>query len=176
MPTPVGTLRVHQDGPAITFQVEGRATLYHSQPLRRLAEQARAGGATSVRVDLRRCTYMDSTFLGTLLYVLRHCGHPESARFALVCPSPQCQRLLRDMGMDGLYPAETAEELPAAVWTDVCCETGDVGTFRRAVVQAHQELADLPGPAGEMFREVAQGLAGEPEAQPPRGTPPPAPR
>jgi hypothetical protein len=41
----------------------------------------------------------------------------------------------------------------------------DVAAFKRNVVQAHQELGRLEGPAGETFRELASGLASELESE-----------
>ena len=153
-----GVIRVCRSGPAVRFQVEGRATMHQSLPLRREAEQALAAGATALRVDLRRCTYMDSTFMGILLYFVRLAGQCAPGGVALVCPSPQCQRLFRDMGLDKFFPVVAEEELPADAWTQLCCELDDVGSFQGNVVQAHRELATLPGPTGEAFREVLEGL------------------
>jgi hypothetical protein len=41
----------------------------------------------------------------------------------------------------------------------------DVAMFKRNVVQAHQELGRLEGPAGETFRELANDLANELESE-----------
>src|SRR5436309_2251239 len=100
MDAPQSTVRVHLQGPTVTFQVEGRGRMANSLPLRRLAEQALAGGATALRVDLRRCTHMDSTFLGTLLQLKRAAGR-KGASLVLVSPSPECHELLRQMALEG---------------------------------------------------------------------------
>src|SRR5579862_6413419 len=82
-----GTLKVHCDDKTLTFQPDGRATMHQSLPLRQRAEQALAAGVQAVRVDLRRCTYMDSTFLGTLLFLYRTMAPKGPGAFALVSPS-----------------------------------------------------------------------------------------
>jgi hypothetical protein len=46
-------------------------------------------------------------------------------------------------------------------------ELEDTKVFKRNVVQAHQELAHLEGPAGEIFRELADSLARELESEKP---------
>jgi len=53
----------------------------HGMALRGYAEQAFAAGATGLRIDLRHCTYMDSTFLGTLLFLKRGGGCGGAQRF-----------------------------------------------------------------------------------------------
>jgi anti-sigma B factor antagonist len=158
-----GLLRIHQDGHVLTFQIEGQATMQHSLPVRRLAEQALARGAMILRMDLRRCTYMDSTFLGTLLLLKRTVDQKGQGSFALASPSVSCQRLLRQMGLANYYLVLTTEEPGADGWTVLKVESDDCGTVLDNVVQAHQELANLPGAAGEPFREVMRCLAQDPK-------------
>jgi anti-anti-sigma factor len=161
MATPRGTLRVCQDGEAMTFLVEGEGTMHHGLPLRRLGELALASGVTALRVDLRRCTYMDSTFVGTLLCLKR--AAEGRGELALISPSPECRRLLEQMGIDRVLPIAAADE-PAGPWAELKGDMEDLQTFKGNVVRAHQELANLPGRAGEAFREAARLLTEEWEA------------
>jgi anti-anti-sigma factor len=164
MTAPHDIVRVHQHDQTITFRVEERARMAQGLAVRRFAERGLAGGVTALRVDLRHCTFMDSTFLGTLLYLKRAIDRRGQGEFALVCPSPQCRGLLQQMGVADLFPVVPAEEPAALDWTELTCSAADAEAFRRNVVQAHQELASLPGPAGEPFREVARCLAQDLEA------------
>lgn len=59
------------------------------------------------------------------------------------------------------------EEPEVSVWTELKSEADDVTAFKRNVVQAHQELARLAGPAGEPFRVLADDLARELAAEQP---------
>jgi len=160
-----GSVRVRRDEQTVIFQVEGWGRMSHSLPLRRFAEQALAAGATSLRVDLRRCTHMDSTFLGTLLQLKREAERRGQGDFALVSPSPQCVQLLRQMGLERLFYVETTPEGDAGTWTELCGEPPAGEGFKRNVIQAHEELARLDGPAGEPFREVLRCLKQDPEAK-----------
>ncbi len=156
MAVPQGILRVHQNGPTITFQVEGQATVFLGLPLRRLAEQFRSTAGSILRVDLRRCCWMDSTFLGTLLLLFRSATCHAADSFSLISPSPECRRILRQMGVDRICLIREEEELPAESWSEVqrCVDEGE--EFRGKVLQAHKELAELPGPVGESFRAVVR--------------------
>src|SRR5262245_5562772 len=69
MATPEGTVRVQQQDKRVWVQVTGWGRMQQALPLRRFAEQCLAQGADSIRIDLRQCTYLDSTFLGTLLHL-----------------------------------------------------------------------------------------------------------
>ena len=159
-----GTVRVHVYDQAVTFRVEECGTMNHSLPLRRLAEQGLASGMTAVRIDLRHCTYMDSTFIGTLLCLQRACQCRGQSTLSLVSPSPECCQLLKQMGIEQVFRIELAEELSGITWMELTA-AADVTSFKHNVVQAHQELANLPGPAGEPFRWRGRRLTEELEAE-----------
>jgi anti-anti-sigma factor len=167
MATQQGIVRVHQYAQTVTFQLEGQATMHHSPAVRRFAEQCFTGGAMALYVDLRRCTHMDSTFLGTLLFLKRLVERQEEGTFALISPSPQCRQLLQQMGLGKVFAIMNMEEPATSVWTELQSEPEDVMAFKRNVVQAHQELGRLEGPAGETFRELADQLAQELELEKP---------
>jgi hypothetical protein len=65
------------------------------------------------------------------------------------------------MGLDRVLPIVTAEESVGDVaWIEL--ESDSAGpAFKRTVVEAHQQLADLPGPAGNTFRDLAALLTEE---------------
>src|SRR5262249_13738980 len=114
-----------------------------------------------VQVDLRHCTYMDSTFLGTLIRLQRTVHGVEDGEFSLVCPSPECRRLFQQMGVEGGFPTIETAECADQAWAEMTCGKDDVPAFQRSVVQAHQELAAVPGRCAETFREVARCLTEE---------------
>jgi anti-anti-sigma factor len=164
MATPQGTIRLHRRDQTATLQVEGRATMAQGLAVRRFADQNLGRGTITLRVDLRHCTFADSTFLGTLLFLKRaveRCGQGE---FAVLCPSPECSRAMGQMGLDTLLPTRNEEEPTEGPWTELNCGTEDVPAFQRTVVQAHQELAALPGPVGDVFRNVTRRLEQEIDA------------
>src|SRR3977135_3740016 len=98
-----GRVRVYQHDQAVTFPVEGQAMMHHSPAVRRYAEQSLTVGTTALSVDLRRCTHMDSTFLGTLLVLKRLVERREEGTFVLTSPSAQCRQLLREMGLEKIF-------------------------------------------------------------------------
>jgi anti-anti-sigma regulatory factor len=164
-----GIVRMVRDGQTVTFQVEGRGTMTQAHSFRRWAEQCLAEGATAVRVDLCRCTHMDSTFMGTLLCLKREADRRGGRLFALMAPSPQCGRLLKQMAVADLFPVVCDPPVPAEGWTELPCGPEPITTIKTNVEQAHVELANLPGPTGESFREVVRCLAKARETE--RGNP-----
>jgi anti-anti-sigma factor len=165
MAAPQGNLCMCQQGQRVIFRVEGWARAAQGLALRRCGEQALQEGARILWVDLRHCEHMDSTFLGTLLYLKRAASQRDGGEFALVCPSTRCDKLLDQMSLDGVFPVLPAAVADAVPWATVSCEIEPGDAFKRKVVQAHEELANLPGKAGEPFREVVRGLTQDPAAK-----------
>jgi anti-anti-sigma factor len=164
MAAPQGIVRVHQQQQTIAFQVEGWTTMHQSLAFRRAAEYWLEQGACVMRVDLSRCTFMDSTFIGTLLNLKRAVNREENGDFALVGPTAACLKLFQQMGLDGVFPILAVDEAAGFCWTEMPCEKTDDFAFKCNVVEAHQGLADLGGRAGEIFRPVARCLSQEMEA------------
>ncbi len=156
-----GSVRVFRQEQTVTVQVEGWGRMQQSLPLRRYAEQSVAGGVTCLRVDLRRCTYLDSTFLGTLLYLQRFLKRKNNGRLTLVSPSPECGRLLKQIGVDDVFTTENADELAAQAWEELKGGKDDPNAFNQTVVEAHEELAHVGGRCGDTFGKVADGLKKE---------------
>jgi anti-anti-sigma factor len=153
-------MRVCEDDQQIVFQVRGRGTMKQAPALRERAEQALADGVRRLHVDLRHCHYLDSTFLGSLLFLMRAVRKLEHAEFALVSPSAECRQLLQKMRLDSVHSMVELEELPEYLWTDLA-EISDAECFDRCVVEAHRELADTPGGPDAMFAGLAKRLMDE---------------
>jgi len=158
-----GTVSVHQADQTIIFRVDGYGRATNSLPLRRFAEQALAAGPTNLRVDLRRCLHMDSTFIGTLLQLKRTAEKQGQGSLVLLSPSTQCGQILRQMGLDRIFTVESAAE-EAGPWTELGSNE-DTTAFKCNAIEAHQELATLEGPVGESFRQVVRCLKEDPEAR-----------
>jgi hypothetical protein len=110
-------------------------------------------------VDLRQCPYFDSTFLGMFLHLLRSVKRRGEGNFALICPSAECRNILGQMGVMDIFSIEDREDIDPDRWTVLTQENEDRFAFEDNVLQAHEELAHLPGKTGDQFRAVARCLA-----------------
>ncbi len=154
-----GTILYREDEENVHFHVAGWGTMNMSLPLRRFVEQLLSTRPRNVWIDLRRCTYVDSTFLGTFLFLQRAVARHGCGLFRLVSPSPECTCLFQQMGVEEVFNIVVTEEPATAGWTPLTKEPADQNCFQRNVLQAHEELAALPGSAGEPFRAVVRCLA-----------------
>lgn len=159
MPSGPTQILVYEGDDTVVFRVVGRGTMCHCVALRSRAEQSLGRGVRRLLVDLRECTYFDSTFLGTLLMLKRAATERGGTEFGLVDPSDACRRLLAQMQMDRYFPqVETVCESKEG--SELCTDY-DSSAFKWAIVCAHQELASLGSPEGESFRPLAERLAAE---------------
>lgn len=152
-----GLVRAMRQGQAVHFQVQGCGRMTESLPFRRFAERCLHDGATTLRVDLRHCSYLDSTFLGTLLQ-LQRATRNHTAQLTLVSPSAECKKLLHQIGVHDLFTVLLEEELPCNDWVDLAGGFDNPDDFNHNVLQAHEELANLGGSTGDCFRRVAACL------------------
>lgn len=165
MAAPQSIVRVGHAGTVIYCQVEGWGTMAHSLPLRRYAEQGLEAGASALRIDLHNCQYMDSTFLGTLIWLSRNYGCRQTDGFALIAPSPECRDLLQKMKLDCLLAVHSGDGPAEVGWLELSAGDVDPAAFQRCVIQAHQELANVPGPGKRTFHNIAEALSKELEAE-----------
>jgi anti-anti-sigma factor len=156
MAVSMGVVQYHCHDKVVHFRVEGRGTMAVAPSFRHFAEACLAKGFASYRIDLRHCTFMDSTFLGTLLSLQGYVARLNTGSLTLVSPSAACAKGLEQMGLTAMLSTESADEIENVEWLHVPPAPADGGTFRRTVEEAHEELAALPGPAGESFRAVVE--------------------
>jgi anti-anti-sigma factor len=161
MEAPTASLLVRQQGEALVVRVDGRATMRQAPALRRLAELCPVRGVRELLIDLHACTYLDSTFLGTLLCLQRVAGCWRNGRYALIAPSPECRAALRQLGLLDVLTIQEVAPDGGSDWTLLDEDSGDLGMLKANVIQAHQALAGIPGESGEEFKRVAECLAGE---------------
>lgn len=154
-----GRVFMSSRGATTMFRVVGPAGIGESAVLRQVAEERLDQGAAALRIDLSECAWMDSTFLGMLLVLARRAERsPQRARLSVVSPSPECRRVLEETGVDEVLEIASMPE-PQGPFTELVGPIDDADALRRNVLNAHQQLAQLPGEAGAEFREVVRALS-----------------
>src|SRR5262245_27981229 len=157
-----GTIIATFESSTAVVRVRGRAQAHQCPAFRRFAEEVFSGRAHRLQVDLSECEYFDSTFLGTLLHLRKTPGQDGGSMLTLVAPSEQCLQILGRMGAKSLFRIDNGcsanddsqwnllpEEQPGQCGLD----------FKKNVVQAHQELAQVPGPMQDQYKMIAEMAA-----------------
>jgi len=151
----------------VHVRIDGRAVAHDCPALRRYVESAVRNGCRKVLVHLQRCEHFDSTFLGTLLCLKKFTTQNNPVDLRLVKASHEAQSILKRMGAAALFDSEDDRECPEqGPWA--ICEPEQAGNctfdFKQNVVQAHQQLAEVEGPLGATYRQIAEMAARDLEA------------
>ena len=149
-------IRAHDEPALLTLVVDGPATMTESPAVSEAAGERLRRGVRSLRLDLRDCTTLDSTFTGTLLSLKREL-EDAGGTLTLVSPSAKVVDLLHEMGLEDFYAIEHADRV-GGTWTDVPLARPGAERLSRMILDAHEQLARIPGAAETAFRTVVEEL------------------
>jgi anti-anti-sigma regulatory factor len=161
-------LSVGRFAEGVTVQVHGAGTMSESPVVHAFAEEVLKEGGQRVIVNLAECTYLDSTFLGGLVSLLKRHG-ADTTRFAIYAPPPKRQLLFGVSRLDRLLPFVDqippleAQRLPLEARSELSRD--ELGRY---IVECHRRLAELGGEDAQDFGQVADALAGELGSRRPR--------
>ena len=153
------TLTIRRTESGYVFVVSGRGTLRSSPTVQKFIREAIDNGSDVV-LDLSDCEYLDSTFLGCLLILHQH-GTRSAGSFAVHAGEAAQQKLLSGARLHKVL--SLADQCPECIGDAVTLDISEVdrSEFGQHVLEAHQQLAALGGPAAAKFRAVADQLAKE---------------
>ena len=143
-----------------------RATLCY--PLRdtllaRLEEDSKV---PAVFVDLSKCTYMDSTFIGLLVAIDKKLQKGSGGRLHVNNPSPECLDLFRQLGLENILLVETGASRPPEM-KSLEAPTGRPGAD--FVLRAHEALMETSEEARRKFGLLRDVLERKLRGEKPRG-------
>ncbi len=151
------TVQRTEDGYLV--RLEGHGTREQSPSLQDFVQHAIEQNQ-HVFVDLSACEYLDSTFLGCLAILSRD-ANMEARRFAVVASEPVRRKVFGCSQLEKIVP--TDEQRPDVVSDAVALPTTklELREFGRHVMETHEELAKLGGPAAAAFQAIASQLREE---------------
>jgi len=152
------TVKVGRTRLGYRIRIEGRGTLRESPAVRAFARQVFEEEPASLVIDLTACDYLDSTFLGCLVHLLRYDGTTAAPRLLLAAHPQDCKRLLAPNCLDTLF--KVTEDCPEVIGEDLelpplTASRDDLG---RHVLECHRRLVELGGPNRDAFQGVVDRL------------------
>jgi anti-anti-sigma factor len=90
----------------VCVRVEGKGTHLNSPSLREFLSGMIEGGYRTFRLDLSRCTYMDSTFLGMLVGVSLQLKRVCPARITILDANARNKELFQTLGIEQFFQFE----------------------------------------------------------------------
>jgi anti-anti-sigma regulatory factor len=145
------------------IQVEGRGTLSESPVLEEFAVRSLDGPCepSTLAVDLSRCDYLDSTFLGCLVNLHRKYNRTSPHRFRVAASWDKCQKLLAPTRLNHLLDVTDVYPEPIADVMELSHQNLASADLGRHIMECHRRLAELGGSQADSFRSIADRLARE---------------
>lgn len=143
----------------LVVKIVGRGTMQESLAFRATVEPGLDAG--DVIFDATYCKYLDSTFLGCLVWAQKACKQSPHRRFVIVAPVATRATLFSASSLDHYFDfVDTCPEpLDAFVLMDV--ERLDPKELGWHVMRCHELLAAMGGQQATAFRAIADRLAKE---------------
>ena len=152
-------LKIGEAGDVYVVTAVGRANFEYAVPIRELVNSNE--GRRTIRVDLKDCTAMDSTFMGVLSMGGLKAADNGGA-FEIYNASEALKRNLSDLGVDELFAFR--EGSPGAVTGSADApKNADLLTTAETVEEAHRKLVEADGANESRFRAVIDLAAADVE-------------
>jgi anti-anti-sigma factor len=149
-------------GNAVYIKVRGKGSFQNSPALKEFARQMLERGHRIFAFDLRECTVMDSTFMGTLAGMalrLRESGGTLLVRNV----NERNFELLRNLGLNNLFQIEPSSEFPPGGSTNGESPLQTENELSRSdhaacMIEAHEALVDAAPENLARFKDVLEYL------------------
>ena len=145
------------DGQTVLIRVEGKGTFLNSTVLKEFAKETTNRGYRDYRVDLEKCTSMDSTFMGTLAGIALRLTEVGPGQLRIVNLSERNRDLLCGLGLDQLMSLEGREEGPVPT-APLSAEPVDKTTQAQTMLEAHQDVVKANPENAVKFKDVIDYL------------------
>jgi hypothetical protein len=155
-------LKVAPTDTGCCIRVEGRGTMHESQAAKEIARQTLENDDRAVVVfDLSACEYLDSTFLGVLMGLLRAYGRVTPPRYYVAADAARRKRLLGPCRIDTMIPSMDAAPAPRGPWATVSTPETDPRRTAEHMLECHRALAEVDSPARPAFLRLVNLLEKE---------------
>ncbi len=134
-----------------TIKVFGRANYEYGMPLRTFV-RGLEGDYGQVRIDMKDCVTMDSTFMG-ILAMLGMKSTNNKRPVEIINASDHNQALLNGLGLTRIFVFVSGEAAASGESVDTG-EHKDLLETAETVVEAHKTLVDADSSNQEKFKEV----------------------
>lgn len=151
----IGELLISNKDGVYRVRVAGRATFDCAPPLRDLAKTLEQGAFSGIQIDLKKCEWMDSTFMG-ILAMLGLCARKLGVPMEICSAGENNAALLAGLGLKKLF-----------VFTDRGFDGEDSGEWKsgkpdvvqaaegaQTVLGAHKTLMNVDEQNVEKFEKV----------------------
>ncbi|HSI14907.1 MAG TPA: STAS domain-containing protein [Chthoniobacter sp.] len=143
----------------VWVRVEGKGSFLNSTGLKEFAKEMINRGFREFAVDLKNCTVMDSTFMGTLAGIALRLRELGQGNLRVTNLNERNSDLLSNLGLDQLFLIEARNSVPTAA-TETVLETAapDKTTQAQTMLEAHEACVEANEANAAKFKDVLEYL------------------
>jgi anti-sigma B factor antagonist len=143
----------------VWVRVEGKGSFLNSTGLKEFAKEMINRGFREFAIDLKNCTVMDSTFMGTLAGVALRLRELGQGNLRVTNLNERNSDLLSNLGLDQLFLIEARNSaLPEAAQTPLATTAPDKTTQAKTMLEAHEACVEANEANAAKFKDVLEYL------------------
>ena len=143
----------------VWVRVEGKGSFLNSTGLKEFAKEMINRGFREFAMDLKNCTVMDSTFMGTLAGIALRLRELGQGNLRVTNLNERNSDLLSNLGLDQLFiiePRTTAPQMAAE--TPLAGAAPDKTTQAQTMLEAHEACVEANEANAAKFKDVLEYL------------------
>jgi len=136
-------------------RIIGKGTFQNSYPIKKWFLSKIEEKCANLIIDLKDCTGMDSTFMGTITGLSLKAKSLGKKAVVLANITRHNRHLLETLGLDKFFILKEVLELDRFLnWQMLSIEDLDKLTTTKHMIEAHEKLIVTGGSSGEQFKAV----------------------
>lgn len=147
-----------ESGPEVWIRVEGRGSFQNSPALKEFSRRLIEQGRRHFIVDLKNCTAMDSTFMGTLAGLAIRLRDEGDGELWVVNCNERNQDLLSGLGLTPLFSDKPLPCANAGDCREAVHHAADKAVTKAVMHEAHGACIAADPRNAEKFKEVMEHL------------------
>lgn len=144
--------------PEVWIRVEGRGSFQSSPALKDFARKLMDEGRREFVVDLKNCTAMDSTFMGTLASLAIRLRDLGGGDLWVVNRNERNAELLAGLGIDTLFSEKPLLSAHSGECPDAIHHAADKAATREVIHEAHAACVAVNPRNTDKFKDVLEHL------------------
>ena len=143
----------------VWVRVEGKGSFLNSTGLKEFAKEMVYCGFREFAVDLKNCTVMDSTFMGTLAGIALRLRELGQGTLRVTNLNERNSDLLSNLGLDQLFVIEARNAVPVeAAQTPLAAAARDKTAQAQTMLEAHEACVEANEANAAKFKDVLEYL------------------
>jgi len=142
------------EGDVVAIKVVGKGTHLNSHLLKQFFQQVFDQNIHRIQIDVGECSYMDSTFLGTLTGMALRTREKNLPPIQLVNMHQRIKDMLTSLGVDSFFEAAGYSDQKTAAMEQLTGDPPDIEQKTEEMITAHQALIKANANNAAKFQDV----------------------